>query len=1222
MKKIDSFKNMYSLSKTLRFSLIPEGKTEENFNLRLLLAEDEKRATEYTKVKNYIDRYHRHYIESVLSKFFLDGVDEYAALYYKPNKTDADVKSMEKSEEAMRKVISKVLQSSQEYKRIFGQDIIKDILPQFLTDREEIESVNMFQNFYTYFQGYNENRRNIYSPEEKSTAIGYRCINENLPKFLDNAVNFEKILSKIPSEIEMLNSDSVGIYGVCASDVFSVDYFSFVLSQSGIDKYNGIIGGYTNNDGSKVKGLNEYINLYNQQVAGKDRKERLPFMKPLYKQILSESDTVSFVPESFESDNEVLLALNAFYVDTVLPILEKCEEIFADFSDYDQSGIFVCNGLPLTELSNGLFGNYNAVFEGWQKEYQAAHPIKSGAGEKYFDKMRAEFKKIKSFSLSEIVGFAKNENTVEDTSEYYKAKVSGAIDEIKSAYENANLLLNSDYENSNNKKLCNNEGAVEKIKTLLDAIKTFEFVLKSLLGTGREENKDDVFYGDFLPVYDELTSVDKLYDRTRNYITKKPYSKDKIKLNFENPQLLSGWDRNKERDFGGVLLRKGGNYYLAIMNKSCNKVFEKVPVSNSDNYEKIVYKQIPNAAKYFSIKQIKPQNPPENILKYLDKGFDKKTMSKEQLSELIKYVVEDFIPNYQPINDENGNCYFDFKIKDYSEYNSWNEFLRDLEPCAYSIRFTDVSAEYIDGLVERGELYLFRIYNKDFSEYSHGNKNLHTMYFEMLFDRRNLSDVVYQLNGGAEIFYRKASIKDSDKVVHPANQPIKNKNTLNPKKESTFEYNLVKDKRFTKRQFSLHLPITLNFKARAREYINPDVRFAVKRADSNYIIGIDRGERNLLYISVINDRGEIIEQKSLNEIISDNGYKVNYHTLLDKKEEERAKARKSWGTVENIKELKEGYLSQVVHEICSLVVKYDAVIAMEDLNFGFKRGRFAVEKQVYQKFENMLITKLNYLVDKRAEPQAHGGLLNAYQLTNKVDGVNRGKQNGIIFYVPAWLTSKIDPVTGFVNLLNTKYKSVAESKAFIEKIDSIRYNAEEDYFEFMINYSNFEKGTQSYKKNWTICSYGERIVTFRNPEKNNMWDNKTVFPTEELKSLFEKFDIDYSGSDIKAAALSQDSKEFFEGFLRSLSNILQMRNSATGTDIDYLISPVKDENGIFFDSRVSDDTLPRDADANGAYNIARKALWAIETLKNTPDDEIATAKLSIKNADWLEYAQK
>ena len=83
------------------------------------------------------------------------------------------------------------------------------------------------------------------------------------------------------------------------------------------------------------------------------------------------------------------------------------------------------------------------------------------------------------------------------------------------------------------------------------------------------------------------------------------------------------------------------------------------------------------------------------------------------------------------------------------------------------------------------------------------------MYFKMLFDEENLKDVVYQLNGGAEMFYREASIKDDEKTVHYANQPIKNKNIDNDKKESVFAYDIIKDKRYTKRQFSLHIPITI-----------------------------------------------------------------------------------------------------------------------------------------------------------------------------------------------------------------------------------------------------------------------------------------------------------------------------------------------------------------------------------------------------------------------------
>ena len=366
---------------------------------------------------------------------------------------------------------------------------------------------------------------------------------------------------------------------------------------------------------------------------------------------------------------------------------------------------------------------------------------------------------------------------------------------------------------------------------------------------------------------------------------------------------------------------------------------------------------------------------------------------------------------------------------------------------------------------------------------------------------------------------------------------------------------------------------------------------------------------------------------SLNEIISDNGHRVDYQKLLDTKEKERDKARKNWTSVENIKELKEGYISQVVHKICELVVKYDAVIAMEDLNFGFKRGRFPVEKQVYQKFENMLISKLNLLIDKKADPTEDGGLLRAYQLTNKFDGVNKAKQNGIIFYVPAWDTSKIDPATGFVNLLKPKYTSVPEAKNLFETIDDIKYNANTDMFEFYIDYSKFPRCNSDFKKSWTVCTNSSRILTFRNKEKNNMWDNKQIVLTDEFKSLFNDFGIDYKGN-LKNSILSISNADFYKRLIKLLSLTLQMRNSITGSTLpedDYLISPVANENGEFYDSRNYKGTnaaLPCDADANGAYNIARKALWAINVLKDTPDDMLNKAKLSITNAEWLKYTQK
>ena len=452
-------------------------------------------------------------------------------------------------------------------------------------------------------------------------------------------------------------------------------------------------------------------------------------------------------------------------------------------------------------------------------------------------------------------------------------------------------------------------------------------------------------------------------------------------------------------------------------------------------------------------------------------------------------------------------------------------------------------------------------------------------------------------------------------------QPIENKNPDNVKKESVFDYDITKDKRYTKYQFQLHLPITLNYKAIGNGFINEDVRVALKQSDSNYVIGIDRGERNLVYACVVDANGKLVEQIPLNEIKADNGYETDYHKLLDKREKEMDTARKSWKTIGSIKELKEGYISQVVHKICQLVIKYDAVIAMEDLNYGFMNSRKKVEKQVYQKFERMLTQKLNYLVDKKLEPTEMGGLLNAYQLTNEASKVRKGRQDGVIFYIPAWLTSKIDPTTGFVNLLNPKYSSVSASKEFFKKFDEIKYNKDEDYFEFSFNYDNFPKCNSDFKKVWTVCTFGDRIKTFRDPENNNQFNSKSIVLTQEFKSLFNNSGIDYN-LNLKKQILSKDDKSFYKALIGLLSLTLQMRNSVSGNgDIDYLISPVKNLKGEFYDSRNYDLTssLPCDADSNGAYNIARKGLWAVNQIKQAEDE--TKAKISIKNSEWLQYAQ-
>lgn len=1247
----EQFINCYPLSKTLQFSLIPVGKTDDNFNKKLLLERDKQRAENYEKVKGYIDRFHKEYIESVLVNARVEKIDEYADLYWKSNKDDSDAKAMESLENDMRKQISKQLKSNARYKRLFGKELICEDLPSFLTDKEERETVECFRSFTTYFKGFNTNRENMYSSDEKSTAIAYRCINDNLPRFLDNVKSFQKVIDNLSDEtITKLNTDLYNTFGRNIEDIFSVDYFEFVLAQSGIDIYNSMIGGYTCSDGTKIQGLNECIEPYNQQVAKNEKSKRLPLMKQLYKQILSEKGSVSFIPEKFTSDNEVLLAIEDYYTAHIGDI-DSLTELLQSLNTYNANGIFVKSGTSVTDISNAVFGSWNVLRSGWNEKYETLHPVTSKTKlDNYIEKRDKIYKAIKSFSLFELQSLG-NENGNEIT-DWYISSSKECNSRIKEAYLQARELLKSDYEKSYNKRLSKNGKATELVKNLLDAIKDFQHLVKSLNGTGKEENKDELFYGKLTSYYDSIADIDRLYDKVRNYITQKPYSKDKIKLNFDNPTFLKGWALGNEFANSAQLLKDGDNYYLAIMDKELkNNIPKKYnsPTNEEDMLQKIIYQQaadpskdIPNllvidgvtvkkngrrektgihAGENIILENLRNTYLPDNINRIRkEKTFStsSENFSKDDLYEYIQYYICRAQEYYSSYN---------FTFKNASEYKSFPEFLYHVNSQAYQISYDNISKKQIMELADNGYIYLFQIYNKDFSKYSKGTPNLHTLYFKMLFDERNLSNVVYKLNGEAEMFYREASINDKEKITHQANQPIKNKNPDNEKKESTFEYDIIKDKRFTKRQFSLHVPITINFKAHGQEFLNYDVRKAVKYKDDNYVIGIDRGERNLIYISVIDSNGKIVEQMSLNEIISDNGHRVDYQKLLDTKEKERDKARKNWTSVENIKELKEGYISQVVHKICELVVKYDAVIAMEDLNFGFKRGRFPVEKQVYQKFENMLISKLNLLIDKKADPTEDGGLLRAYQLTNKFDGVNKAKQNGIIFYVPAWDTSKIDPVTGFVNLLKPKYTSVSEAKKLFETIDDIKYNANTDMFEFCIDYGKFPRCNSDYKKTWTVCTNSSRILTCRNKEKNNMWDNKQIVLTDEFKSLFGEFGIDYKGN-LKTSILSISNADFYRRLIKLLSLTLQMRNSITGSTLpedDYLISPVANDRGEFYDSRNYKGTnaaLPCDADANGAYNIARKALWAINVLKSAPDDMLNKANLSITNAEWLEYTQK
>ena len=1186
-------------------------------------------------VKKLIDEYHKVFISEALEGLHLD-LSRFKILYSIPSRSADEEKEFEECQKKLRKQIVDHIKEDERFENLFNEKFITEEMVHFCVNEDDRKLLDEFSNFTSYFTGFFDNRKNMYSEEENSSAIAFRIINQNLPKFIDNKRVLDNIAETPVRDSILIVQDEMKdiLNNLRVEDYFSIDNYEKIVSNEEITAYNSAIGGYVTKEGKKIQGINEYVNLYNQKNSTVKGYRRIPKLRPLYKQILADRESISFVDEQFESDQEVLDTIQQVLRELDSEILDKGAPLFvgkicAMLKNVDLNRIYLRNGIEINSISNRMYGDWAIIKTALENRYDRTVGIRvSNRNEKYYEKRSKAIKNQKSYSIGELNDALAEKATDGNCVQDYFIKLGEGINgdgNLLDAYnekrQQADSLFGTSYASKHGLK--SDRSSTMLLKGLLDSIIAIVQFVKPLCGTGMEADKSEEFYGEFTAMYEKLCEVIPLYNKVRNYITQKPYSTEKIKLNFSDSQLMQGWDQNKERDDLGIILEKNGCYYLGIMNKHDNKIFDgDIPVSD-DNYRKMVYKLLPGPNKmlpkvFFSKKNNALYAPSDDIMEKYEKGTHKKgdLFNINDCHNLIDFFKESIEKN----QDWKA---FNFNFTNTSDYDDISGFYHEVEKQGYSVKFQDVSADYISEMVRKGYLYLFQIYNKDFSKYSKGRPNLHTIYWKMLFDQRNLENVVYKLNGQAEIFYRKASIDAEDKVIHPKNIPVANKNTdvITHKPSSIFAYDLIKDRRYTVDKFEFHVPITMNFCANGHNRLNQSVYQTIRDNPGMHVIGIDRGERNLLYVSVIDPDGRIVYQESMNVIENDKGnYKQNYHGLLEAREVSRESERKNWNEIESIKELKEGYLSQVIHKIIELMIKYQAIVVMEDLNFGFMNSRKKVEKQVYQKFEKMLIDKLNYYIDKTKDPDEYGGALHALQLTNCFDSFKTlGKQSGFLFYIPAWNTSKLDPTTGFVNLIYPKYVSIAEAKKFWGKFEKVRYNSEAGYYEFSFNYGELTDRDYGIRDEWTVCSYGTRVVNFRDKDENGKWNSKEVDITAELSKLMDKYNINTKCDDMKEQYLEIDEKDFWVLLMHDFGLVLQMRNSVIGSDIDYMLSPVKNAQDTFFDTRKTEIGLPYDADANGAYNIARKGLWAMERIRAVPGDKI---NLAISNQEWLKYAQE
>lgn len=1291
----DEFIALSKVQKTLRNELKPTPFTAEHIKQRGIISEDEYRAQQSLELKKIADEYYRNYITHKLNDINnLDFYNLFDAIEEKYKKNDKDNRDkLDLVEKSKRGEIAKMLSADDNFKSMFEAKLITKLLPDYVErnytgeDKEKaLETLALFKGFTTYFTDYFNIRKNMFKENGGASSICYRIVNVNASIFYDNLKTFMCIKEKAETEIALIEEELTELLDSWRLEhIFSEDYYNELLAQKGIDYYNQICGD-----------VNKHMNLYCQQNK---LKANVFKMTKLQKQIMGISEKAFEIPPMYQNDEEVYAAFNGFISRLEeVKLIDRLGNVLQNSNIYDTAKIYI-NARCYTNVSSYVYGGWGVIESAIERYWYNTIAGKGQSKAKKIEKAKKDNKFMSVKELDSIVSDYEpdyfNASNMDDDNSGRAFSGHGVLGYFnKMSKLLANMSLHTITYDSGDSLIENKETALNIKKDLDDIMSIYHWLQTFIIDEVVE--KDNAFYAELEDIYYELENVVTLYDRIRNYVTRKPYSTQKFKLNFASPTLASGWSRSKEFDNNAIILLRNNKYYIAIFNVN-NKPDKQIIKGSeeqrlSTDYKKMVYNLLPGPNKMLPWVFIKSNTGKRdyNPSSYILEGYEKNRHIKSSGNFDINYC-HDLIDYYKAcINKHPEWKNYGFKFKETTQYNDIGQFYKDVEKQGYSISWAYISEADINRLDEEGKIYLFEIYNKDLSSHSTGKDNLHTMYLKNIFSEDNLKNICIELNGNAELFYRKSSMKRN--ITHKKDTVLVNKTYINEagvrvsltdedyikvynyynndyvidveKDKKLVEIlerighrknpiDIIKDKRYTEDKYFLHFPITINYGV-DDENINAKMIEYIAKHNNMNVIGIDRGERNLIYISVINNKGNIIEQKSFNLV---NNY--DYKNKLKNMEKTRDNARKNWQEIGKIKDVKNGYLSGVISKIARMVVDYNAIIVMEDLNRGFKRGRFKVERQVYQKFENMLISKLNYLVFKEKKADENGGILKGYQLTYlPKSALQIGKQCGCIFYVPAAYTSKIDPATGFINIFDFKKYSgsainakVKDKKEFLMSMNSIRYVNEgsaeyekighRQLFAFSFDYNNFKTYNVSIPVNeWTTYTYGERIKKLY---KDGRWSGSEVLNlTEDLIELMEQYGIEYKdGHDIREDISHMDemrNADFICNLFEKFKYTVQLRNSkseAEGDDYDRLVSPVLNSHNGFFDSsdykenEKSDDIIddkqimPKDADANGAYCIALKGLYEINKIKEnwSDDKKLKESELYIGVTEWLDYIQ-
>lgn len=1118
----------------------------------------------------------------------------------------------------------------------------------------------------------------------------------------DEYLNAYKYLKKQNKETKIKDAQSgemIEAYEI-EEKYFDISHFRFCLSQSKIEKYNKLIGCY-----------NSLINLYNQakKFEKKDSDKtkngfkKLPQFKKLYKQIGCGEKKSLFDKLEYDKEEDVLekdkKRQEAGEVLSVEELLKKAneagEKYFSDkgknsaeevktvprFIDWlkensgDWSGFYWTNKAVNT-ISNKYFASWYAIF-GKIKDASKKYDTVATYNEKREQQIKLR-DAVELKGLFELLDQSVDTNIEQWWENFFKKSVweepkaketqeekkeleqwEKRMEKIKKAKSPSEALMQLFYLDINEhaqafidgsenilalgekyEKYKENEESKRKIKAWMEEARSVNAMLRYFL-VREGKIKGDTLNSELVNLVKMLTDGEndevnwfRWYDLLRNYLTRKPEEdakENKLKLNFECSTLLTGWSDGQEKSKKSVILRNGERYFLGILKKS--SLFDTGKENNlvyTDHFDD-------EESGRLILANLKFQTlAGRGFIR--DYGSSYGTMGQEEplkavvsLQELIK---RQYLTKYPPLEE--------IAHKTYTNKKEFDKDVQSVLKKCYICEFYPVNWSAVQRYVEEGSIYLFEI--------SHKKSNLQHAYWKSIFWDQS----PHQLSGKGEVFYRKPAIGQKEIKKGYTDKPwvIEGKRfTSNAALENDQEASATDGK-----SFFFHCSVKLNYKAIESKYALGEIKASVNKYLPNYegiqFLGLDRGEKHLVYYALVDCNGNMIDQGSLNidfkdkdgkprsikktkQVYNENTKKwepkevdcKNYNDLLDVAAANRDEARKNWQVIGNIKNLKEGYISQVVHEIVTKVTQKPTFIVLEDLNTNFKRGRQKIDKSVYQKFELALAKKLNFVVDKKANPGEIGSVTRALQLTPPVQNygdIENKKQVGIMLYTRANYTSQTDPITGWRKTIYLKSGSQEDIKKQIkDAFTDIGFDGNDYYFQ----YTDENTG-----KEWKLWSgkNGADLVRYRGKrtEDKNIWKTDRVAIKENLDKIFAGFDKNQSlyaqiYDEGKEIARCDTDHSAWESLRFVIDVIQQIRNSGgenitvnNPDDDNFLLSPVRDENGNHFDSRKvdkNDKTKPHDADANGAFNIARKGVIMNAHIKRWIDEDRKMLKSSKGN---------